>query len=329
MRRLFLLLWLYSVSVYAVTTDFDDVIVGTSPISMFEAVYRTAIGHRVLVVEQANECGGAWKSINICGIEHVDMGCHEFGSDPRLQKFLEEYAGCAVVQNAPAAKGRSGSNGLYPSGGCYELTHHLELLMHKLGTILLLGSKLESVYIDTARQIAEAKVNGMKYTTQKVVVTHCSEIKFENIPGGGISSRTKYPHIYLLISDPTPPRFTYMHLNSQGISRAMNVTQFAGLGGTGMQLIAFQVYGEQYLNHAEQCLSELKRMNMIDGGAQILRKENYVFEQGSFNQGALHQIGPAAVAVFEVLNTGHVANIGNYAEKWKGGMKPWNEMMNY
>jgi hypothetical protein len=160
-----------------------------------------------------------------------------------------------------------------------------------------------------------------------VAVTHCSEIKFDNLPGGGMPYRAKYPHIYILISDPTPPKFTYMHVSVQGVSRAMNVTQFAGLEGTGMQLIAFQVHGEQYLNNAEQCLSELKRMNLVDPSAQILRKENYIFEQGSFNQGVLHQIGPAATAIFDVLNTGHVANIGNYAEKWKKAMKPWNQMM--
>ena len=315
-HRFFIFIWVWCFSLYAITTDFDDVVVGTSPISMFEAIYRSCLGHKVLVVEQAQECGGAWKSITICGIEHVDMGCHEFGGNKKVGKFLEEYAGCKIFPNA-----------LYPSHGCYELTHHLQLLMQKVGTILMLGSRVESVYVDTARHLVQVKVNGRRLTTKKMVVTHCSEISFENSLSTSPVVRVKYPHIYLLVEDSTPVRFSYKHLSVQGVARAMNVTPFVGLEGSGMQLLAFQVYSDKYLQSADLCLNELKQMGLIDEKARILRQENYTYEQGSFNQAALYQIGPEAAAMFDVLNTGHIANIGIYSEKWKKAMRPWKEVM--
>jgi hypothetical protein len=321
MQRVFFLLWIWAVSVYAHSTDFDEVVVGTSPISMFEAIYRTCLGHRILVVEQAAECGGAWKSIEICGIPHADMGCHEFGTDARVQKFLEEYAGCKIIKS---------TNSLYPSQGCYEFTHNLELLLRKLGAELWLNSKLESVYIDDIRHIAEIKINGTYYTTAKIIVTAGSEINFANIEKKlaiDSSHSMKYPHIYVLVSDPTPPRFTYKYLNVKGVSRAMNLTPFVGLKETGSQLIVFQVYGDQYLDKGEEFLNELKKMGLVDPNAQLLREESYVYEQTLFDHNLLNEVGDTAIKIFEIINASHITQIGTYIDKWKTVMKPWKEVM--
>lgn len=328
MRLLTLFFWICCCccSLFAIETDFDCVVVGTSPISMLEALYKHHTGNRVLIVEQAAECGGAWKSINICGIMHADMGCHEFGNDQRMAKFLEEYVGCKITANAPKQPNHRGTNyGIYPSTGCYELVHNLQRLIEATDIVLLLGHKLESVYIDTAKAIAEVKVKDKRYTTSKLLVTYASEVKIENL---GVSQqmpyKAKYPHVYLLIEDPTPSRFTYIHPSAQGVSRAMNVTQFVGLEGTGMQLIAVQVYGENYLNNGEQILQQFKNLMIVDPNARLMRTENYIYEQSYFNMGSVNQLGPVATAMFEVLNTGHILNIGTYAEKWKKALKPFN-----
>ncbi len=304
--------------------DYDCIVVGTSPTSLFEAIYQTCLGKKVLVVEKATECGGAWKSITICGIEHADMGCHEFGNAERVKKFLEEYAGCTIVPNAPTHHSVRDNWGFYPSRGCYELIHNLELLMQKLGTVLLLNSSLESVFIDHARKIAEVRVNGVHLTTSKIIVTNGAEIILENPECRNFSSspkKTRYPHLYLLISDPTASRFTYINTPNDKASRAMNMTRFVGLEGSGMQLIVFQVHNETFLGYGEHFLYQLKLKQLVDSNAKILQTDQYIYEQAVFNQTSLNQFP------FEFIATGHIGLIDNFLPKWKRVLRPWKEIM--
>lgn len=320
------LLCLYSFCLYA-EVDFDCLVVGTSPTSMFEAIYQTSLGKRVIVVEQASECGGAWKSINICGIEHADMGCHEFGNAETVRQFLEEYAGCKIVSNTPLKKPIRENWGFYPSQGCYELIHNLELLMRKLGTVLLLNSKLETVFIDKIRKVAEVRINGKRLSTSKIIVTNGAEIHFENpeYRNPNPPTKTKYPHLYLLISDPTESRFTYMNFSVDGASRAMNVTRYVGLEGSGMQLIAIQVHNEKYFHSAERFFNEFKKQNLVDPNAKIIQTDHYIYEQVACYQA---QLGINNNQIFEYIHTSHIGQINSYFSKWKQAMRPWKEVMN-
>ncbi len=329
MKKILLALCFWCICLQAVETDFDYIVVGSSPFSLFEAIYKGCLGNRVLVVEQDSECGGAWKSITICGIPHVDLGCHEFGRDPQLMKFLEEYAGCNIVSTTPALQKPAPNGEFYPSEGCYELTRNLQLLMDHFGVALLLNTKLESVFIDTSREIAEVRINGIRYTTPKLVVTNNSEIKIEN---PGAQNTPVHPHTYyhigMLIEDPTPSRFTYRNLHGNGASRSTNYTPYSmELKGTGKQLITIQIYGEQNLAHADKFIDELKKQKLIDADAKLLQMENYIYKQVALNQNALHRLGPQAQAIFEIINTGHITNLSNYIDKWKKVMKPWNETL--
>ncbi len=107
---------LYLFGFHLFGADFDCAIVGTSPVPLFEALYRHHSGERVLILEAAAECGGAWKSIDICGIAHADMGCHEISSSIDLNRFLEDYAGCSMI---------SCHTNYYFSNGCFELINNL------------------------------------------------------------------------------------------------------------------------------------------------------------------------------------------------------------
>ena len=327
MKKMFILFCLCIVSLYGDEVDFDCVVVGTSPTSMFEAIYQTALGNRVLIVERAHECGGAWKSIEICGIKNADMGCHEFGNAPAVKKFFEEYAGCKLEQNGPLDKKGRSTLGFYPSHGCYELIHNLQLLMDKLGTKLMLNSPLESVYLDTNRKIAELKINGMRYRTAKLIITNGAEINFENPQLANAMhhpNKIKYPHVYLLVSDPTAPRFSYTNLTTNGASRAMNLTHYVGLEDSGKQLIAIQVHSEQMFDSGEPFLAALKNLDLIDKSAEIIRMDHYVYEQ-------IHCSSPQhlqqAGSLIEFLTTGHISQISSYIPRWKQAMKPWHEVM--
>lgn len=331
-RKIICLLFFWSSSLLAIETDFDVVVVGTSPISLLSALYEYHSGHRVLILEEASECGGAWKSITMCGVPHVDMGCHQIGADQTMKQFLEEYVGCKFVcldnPTKPYTSGAS-NQGYYPSKGCFELIDNLTKLIKATGIVLLLNHKLESVYIDLTHQFAEVKTNGMKFTTSKILTTPASFINIENLPNKaanqGRSGKAKYFHLYILIEDHTAPRFAYQNGLATGVSRMMNLTHYVGLNGTGMQIIVIQTHGEQYLKNPETYLQQLKQKGLVDQSARLLRSETNIYEQSYFNQGFLTQMGSGAQAMFETLNTGHIQSIAGYVPKWKKVMKPYKE----
>ncbi len=328
MKSLFLSLCFWCVCLHGIETDFDCVVVGTSPFSLFEAIYKRSLGNRVAIVEQGAECGGAWKSITICGVPHVDLGCHEFGRDERLIKFLEEYAGCKIVGTASDLQ-KTLTTDFYPSQGCYELTHNLERLMQSLGVTILLNSKVESVFIDTTRELAEVKINDVRYTTRKLVLTNNSEINFENPQAQNPTHRAHtYYHIGILIEDPTPPRFTYKNFHHNGASRSTNYTPYSKeLQGTGKQLITFQVNGEKNLGNAEIYFEELKKQGLLDSQAKLLQVDNYIYKQTPLSQGTIHKMGEPARAMIEVINSGNISYLVNHIDKWKQAMKPFNQIV--
>jgi hypothetical protein len=316
MVRFFLLLWCIALQ----AIDFDYVVVGTSPISIFEALYKRGEGYRVLVVEQERVCGGAWKSLSVCGVPHVDLGCHEFGKDVKVKKFLEVYAGCKMVSTLESGE-------FYPAGGCFELISNLETLIQQSGVVLWLGHKLESVFLDTALGIAEVMISGMRYTTRKLLLSTNSDIQLENPQSHGMHSpRVQlYPHLYLLLETESPPQFNYRNLGINGLSRAMNLTPFAGLTGSGKQLIALQVYNEECLDMGDHYLEELKKEGLVGRDAQVVCQESHTYKQVMFNRNLFHPLGESANQVVEFIDTGHINHISSHIDRWKRVLRPWGQ----
>lgn len=321
----FILLLFLQFALFAV--DYDCIVVGTSPFSLFEALYHAHSGKKVLIVEQAAECGGAWKSIHICGIPHVDLGCHETGHNQELSGFLTEYAGCKIVSMSdpliPFESHAKSPMGWYFSSGCFELIDHLLELIRKTNIRLLLNCKVENVTVPADKKTAtiHTKTSG-SFSTNKLILTpmSCLTINgFSPQPCG----QSKYYHLYLLIQDPTPPRFTYQNGSGAGVSRMMNLSHFLNLPGTGRQLIIFQVHGEQYLTNPQMYLDTLKMNKLVDQGAYILTSQPYVYESGFFNQSVMSQLGLGAQGVIEVIQTGHFQNLASYISKWKTVLKPY------
>lgn len=324
MRFLFLLL--LQISLFS--TDFECVVIGTSPFSLFEALYQHHSGNRVLILEESEECGGAWKGINVCGVMHADLGCHQIGHDMRLKAFLEEYAGCKIVSmdnpQLPYESGKS-PNGWYFSKGCYELIGNLLKLIAETDIVLLTSHKAENVIIDTDQKIATVQTNDRFYTTHKVIVTpmSCLNLQPTTYPQG--YGKSKHYHLYMLIQDPTPPRFSYHGGVATGISRMMNLTQFVGLVGTGRQLIVVQTYNEQYLAQAQTFLDSLKGRKLVGEGAYLLETDTYIYESGSFYRGLINTMG--AQEIIEMIQTGHFQSLATYIQKWQMVLKPFSEVV--
>lgn len=103
----------------------------------------------------------------------------------------------------------------------------------------------------------------------------------------------------------------------------MNLTSFVGIGSSGRQLIVLQTHSDQQFDKADLIVENLKKANLIDPGAYLLKAESYVYEQGPyFQMGHLNQ---SQQSFFEVLNTPHFNVIGNYAPKWKMKLPPYVE----
>ena len=302
----YFLLLLFSIHLYAIESDFDCVVVGSSPCCLIEALYQKSLGHRVIVVEQTPDIGGAWKSIDICGISHVDVGCHELGKDPAIYDFLQDYIGCKMVP--------SGSE-LYFSKGCLEFIGNLQLLLQKLEIPLLLKTKVDSLYLYFDRQIVEAKFQEKRWTTKKIILSQNSDIKIENLNTPSITPRVAaFPHVYLLIEDPTPPRFTFLEFKAIGATRAMNNTSFVGLEGSGKQLISIQVRREQFLHPGEKFLAELKKQKLVDENAKLLTAENYTYSQLIFPADVIKHFGPKTSPLVEILDTAHLKHMWSFSD---------------
>lgn len=310
--RTFLLLILCT-SLFA--ADFDVIVVGTSPFSLFEALYQSHSGKRVLILEEASECGGAWKTISICGIPHVDLGCHLASNDPVLGDFLEVYAGCSLVQQEHPKLPAEPSTHFYFSKGCFELIEHLLHLIAATDIVLLTNTKLESVSFDPSRTFAIAHTQNQNFSTRKFILTPASCFDTPSF------CKSKYYHLYLLVQDPTPPRFSYHGAMGNGIIRAMNLTCFSGLEGTGQQLIVLQVSHEDAFRNGADLLAVLKNRQLTAAEAYLLRSDPYIYEVGALNQKQIAQ----EQDFFEVLQTGNFGNLVHHVPKWKQVLKPYLE----
>jgi len=295
------------------SADYDSAIVGTSPVPLFEALYRHYSGEKVIVLEASSECGGAWKSIDICGVLHADMGCHEISSNPELNRFLEEYAGCNMI---------SCNTNYYFSKGCFELVDNLVKRIRSAGIALLTDCKVESVHLDLNKNEGALQTSKGVFTASKIVVTPGSSFEVAGAPAPGRGTH-KFYHLYLLLQDPTPPRFSYHSGMTAGISRMMNLTSFLGLGSEGRQLIVLQTYTDQQFDKAAQIMEDLKKTNLVDAGAYLLKAESYIYEQGPYFQMGL--LNPNQQQFFELLNTSHFNIINTYASKWKKAIPPYAE----
>jgi len=307
---MFLIFFIFIGSLFGV--DYDCAIVGTSPAPLFEALYRHYSGERVLLLEAAHECGGAWKSIDICGIAHADMGCHELNSSPELNKFLEQYAGCRMI---------SCHNSVYFSKGCFELIGNLLKRIKDAGIPLFTDCRVESVYLDQEKKVAFLKTLKGTFTARKIVITQGSSFEIDGIGRG--KAPQKFYHLYLLLQDPTPSCFSYHAGMVPGVTRMMNLTPFLGIAETGRQLIVLQTHSGAEVHKVDAFVSDLKKANLIDPGAYLLKAEQYVYEQGP--PFPMNQLSQNLKMFFEMLNASHFSALGSYMTKWKMIIPPYIE----
>lgn len=329
MRSLFFLIFLFVFRLLS-AVHFDAIFIGSSPISVLEALYRSYCGEHILILEAAERIGGAWKTIDICGVSHVDMGCHQIGKDPRLKEFLETYVGCHLVpmNNPYNAKDTlaSADSGLYFSEGCYQLQAHLMRLIEKGQVQLLLDQRVQKVHIDTTQKIAIVYTKGAYFTANKLVITPNCYFEIDNVPGLIKTTLRSFHHLYLLLQDYTRSTFTYQNSPCEEIVRVINLTPFnSELQNKYQQLIALQIKQDSYKDKVPFFLSELKKKGWIDKQAKLIRAETYTYQQVAMNLFPIQKTHPELMAYFEVLRTDAIWNMALHVEKWKTVYVPFEK----
>lgn len=312
--------WIFFLIFPLCAADFDCILIGTSPFSLFEALYQYHSGKTVLILEEAPLCGGAWKGIDICGLSHVDLGCHHIGDDVELKNFLEMYTDCRIVSmDHPFSPfdPKNSSNGWYFSKGCYELIDSLLRQIRETGITLLTETKAEEILIDPAQKIATVFTPKGPFTSHKVIVTPMSHLSIH--PSLLPPYKSRYPHLYMLIEDPKEPQFTYQKQRISGLTRMMNLTHFAGLTQSGKQLIVVQSQSEKNLSNPQEILGLLKTHHLIDELAHLICAELFIYEAGTFHQNLIREHN--GETLIELLQTGHLKNLAKYIPKWKVYLK--------
>jgi len=290
-------------------TTYDCIFVGSSPQSLFEALYQHALGKSVLILEEGPRCGGAWQSVDICGVAHADVGCHEIGNSVPLKEFLQEYAGCSLIPL---------DSGYYFSEGCYELIHNLETRIHNSSIELRKNHRVDRVCYNESTKIVTVESDGEKYQGIKIYAPSYSYFSIGNqMPID--QKKTQYHHLYLLINDPTPPRFAYRH-GVCNVSRMMNLTHFVDLKGTGQQLIVFQTWNMECPENT--LLAELISQKLLDPAAYILKADWFTYEQYPANS-----IKCTPTPWFEQMQTFDFRGIANHITRWKEAILPYVEVV--
>ena len=82
--------------------DYDSIVVGASPTSLFEAAALAEAGKRVLVVDRSNRIGGAWSTLSFENLGTVECGTHYLVDLPNVYQFMEELPGIALSPLEPS-----------------------------------------------------------------------------------------------------------------------------------------------------------------------------------------------------------------------------------
>ncbi len=68
-------------------------IIGSGPISLFEAIYQRKLGHNVVVYDERDQIGGAWGNVKYNENVDVELGCHIWDVDKETYQFIERFIG--------------------------------------------------------------------------------------------------------------------------------------------------------------------------------------------------------------------------------------------
>lgn len=266
--------------------DYDCIVIGTSPFSLLEAYYHSQKGEKVLVVDKDEVIGGVWRTVEVLGVSHAELGCHWIHRNQKVLDFLSNKVGCALeeatIYRYDSHDANTSSLGYYLTHGCFSLIQGLMDLIHTTDIELRLGVKANAVIYDTTSERIGVNIDGKFMETGHVVVTSHSSVSFAIDGRVSMPSTNTYEHIYLLVEDPSDPKFGYMvgFSDIKEITRAMNMTRFIPSMPLNKQLIALQMNPKIPAKHPEAYVSCLIKKGWLAPDATLSDFVTLSFEQG-------------------------------------------------
>ena len=112
-------------------TDFDDVVVGSSPLMLLVALDLAAKGRRVAVLDRTDQWGGAWQIAALGGGEQVETACH------LIEMFPGVYPQLAAASGVPFARLAPQPVRVHPLG--FKVRYFSRVLLLATGMRLIVG----------------------------------------------------------------------------------------------------------------------------------------------------------------------------------------------
>lgn len=86
------------------TLEYSCVLMGSSPVTMIEALHRRRTHERVLIIEESDRLGGAWGTRSVLGFDGVEIGPHVIYSSSRnrrVYRFLSDLLSVSMHPMRP------------------------------------------------------------------------------------------------------------------------------------------------------------------------------------------------------------------------------------
>ncbi|MFY7842799.1 MAG: NAD(P)-binding protein [Rhabdochlamydiaceae bacterium] len=302
---------------------YNCIFVGSSPIVLLEACYQSLIGKKVLVVEKSSRLGGAWQTIDVCGLKEVDTGCHHLFNSQEVKHFLDRYVGCEMVPigDPLGLWNKASPYGYYPKKGCQEMINKIEAIMERHHVERRLNTSVKNVIFNAEDKIVDVELDdGTSLIGEKIFFTHTAAFNILNLNKKREILISNFYHLYVLFEDERPCSFTYREYPKlhQNVIRIMNLTPFSQISHPKQQIVVFQIKVNNGVQEAEDYLQNLKNFKLLSPSAKILNSEIRAFSQASFFSAYdLHQLDPCCYNLFEIISTQTIPHMQYYIKKWE------------
>lgn len=273
-------------------------IIGSSPISLFEAIYQAKKGNKVTIFESLDRVGGAWASIQHNDDLNLEIGCHIWDVNKKTYLFIEKFLGEKLNQLKPYPiiiykkkafpydwknnilllktikhdfKGYiSGKKFVkpvlksrkykYPKGGSKQLLDKLLLELSALNVEIRLGEEINLIkQLNDSWQLVS---NGTVLNFDKLILTSLSGLDKIELKNQNIIpdyKPTTFYHFHLLFEG-RPKKNTLSYVRVMGHKFIHRISDISSYSNTPHQVISVGIFKEKTNKKTDkEIVDEIKR----------------------------------------------------------------------
>ncbi len=329
-------------------------IIGSGPVSLFEALYQNKIGNKVTIYEAGNFLGGAWGVRNYEDGYELEIGCHIWDVDKGTYSFIESFIGeklealkpspIIIIRNKKIPydwkhniliikaikhdikafiSGKKFIKPLlkprkykYPQTGSKHLVEVLLDRISKTDITFKLNHKVEKIN-STAEGFTLLSTKG-KGSYNKVILTTFSDIN--SIDRIELQKRAGFfSHFHLIIKGELDKSLSYARLMDHPfIHRVSDITNYSS---TQNPVFAVGVFKEKLPDLpkpelVEVIKRELVKMKWIKHDAKVLKFFDNDYATQSIDHNQINELNKIENLTI-LRSTNFIYSIGNNIERWK------------